>query len=205
MKIANVVILCCFTTLPDAQGGIISPRSSKTTMSPNDVLAPPVQPVYMPPKSSSSKTDVLVGALGVTSAVLPYLGQLTQMFSSDEPVATHPAGELVLKTDQVSRFKRNVVEDLESEIASDSFLGMLISPFTVIWETATIIYDVLMVTNEQGLTDFKESSNPVRSKRSIFDIFNANDLKDYSLKYGSDLAQVKYTLPDHVSISKTEM
>ena len=204
MKINAAFVTCSLMLISNAQGGLTSLRSSKsthkTTPSPNDVLAPPVQVVQVPSKSSSSKTDVLVGALGVTSAILPYLGSLTQLLSSNEPSETpNPASEVILQTDQVSRLKRDMVEDLENEIITDSFLNVIFSPFTVMWETATIILDVLKVTHEQGLTELEVPEGLVRSRRSIFDIFNSDTRKDFTSNYGPDLTNVRITLPNHVS------
>ena len=199
MQLNIFITSICFTIITNAQGGLTSPRTPKKTHSPNDVLAPPVQVIHAPPKSSSSKTDVLVGALGVTSAVLPYLGQLTHLFSSDDPKPANPTEEVVLAADQVSRLQRDVIQDLEQEIISDSFLGLIASPFTIAWETATIIFDVLDLTNRQGLTQFEVPESLVRSKRSIFDFFDRDTPDNVISKYGPDLTSITLSLPDQVS------
>ena len=180
----------------NAQGGLTSSRS---TISPNDVMAPPVRTVPAPvPQKESRKTDMLLGALSFGSAILPYLGQVTSMLSNDQvEAATQVHSDLVVQTDQVSRIRRGVEQD--SHQNADSFFGVILAPFNVIWETATIIYDVLCVTKKQGLTDFQYPSETVRNKR---DTFFVNPFK--TLNNGPDLTNTySMTLPNHVSTRKS--
>ena len=164
MKIEFALVFCSIlAVISNAKGGLTSPRS---TLSPNDVAAPPIQPIYVPTQEKSSKTDAILSAMGFASAILPYIGQVTQMLKNDE-VEHKPdvASSIVARTDQVSRLKRRVAEDFEDEIVTDSFLGSILSPANVILETAIIILDVLAVTKEQGLTDYQSDS--VRNRREI--------------------------------------
>ena len=71
-----------------AQGALISPSKKisgvKTTVSPNDVVIPSIQQPEPPINKSGARTDMLVGALSVTSALLPYLNFFTDFLSSGQ-------------------------------------------------------------------------------------------------------------------------
>ena len=90
------VLISILAISSNAKGGLTSPRSPRSTVSPNDVVAPPVQTIYVPQKESSSKTDALLGALSFTTAVLPYIGHFTDMFKSDEVEKTADPGQQIV-------------------------------------------------------------------------------------------------------------
>ena len=178
-----------------AKGGLTSSRSPRTTLSPNDVLAPPVQTIYVPQKESSSKTDALLSAMSFTTAVLPYIGHLTSMFKSDEvEPSADPAQKLIVHANNVSRKIRSTENDSKIDSSSDSLVGIILSPLNVLWETANIILDVLAVTREQGLTDSQTYS--YRARR---DLVYKDDAR--SLYYGPDLASRYPTFKAHKYVS----
>ena len=185
-----------------AQGAVITRRNTtsghptpapRRTPSPNDVLEPSVQ-AAPPIKENSSKTDLLIGALGVTSVILPYLDEITSYFKNKDVNEVDPAlqtvSQAVAHTDNVSRRllsvqNRPIIDEIE-----DTFIGS-INPFGVFFEVASILVDVFAFTQEQGLTDFQNLS---RHRRDI--------LFEQEIPYtGSDsTSRFPLAITNHVSI-----
>ena len=170
----SVLISILFGKYLSAQGAVITRRTTpghptpapRQTPSPNDVLAPPVQNIP-PIKENSSKTDLLIGALGVTSVILPYLDEITSYFKKQDINEVDPAlqtvSQAVAHTDNVSRHLLSVQERPIIGEIGDTFIGS-INPFGVFFEVASILVDVFAFTQEQGLTDFQNYS---RRRRDI--------------------------------------
>ena len=177
-----------------AQGALLSPTKKnqgvKTTISPNDVVIPSVARPTPPIKQSSSRTDMLVGALSVTSALLPYLNYFTSFLpkgQAEEAAIPHA----VATTNTVSRQKRENSEDIVSEGVLDTFIGAVISPFGVAVEIVSILIDVLAFTEAEGLTE------PMSFSRKRRDLTHLSDLPQ--IRFGTDYALISSPGAHHVS------
>lgn len=185
-----------------AQGALITARKPVThgpptpaprrTHSPNDVIAPPVQSV-VPIKENSSKTDMLIGALGVTSVILPYLDEITSFFQGRDVNEVDPAlqtvSQAVVHTDNVSRHLLSVHDRPIIDEIEDTFIGS-INPFGVLLEVASILTDVLAFTREQGLTDSQKFS---RQRRDI--LFG----QEFPYTGSDSLSRFPLAITNHVS------
>ena len=182
-----------------AQGALISPTKKitgiKTTISPNDVVIPPVQQNNPPVAKSGSRTDMLVGALSVTSALLPYLNYFTDFLpkgQAEEVAAPNsPVDHAVATTNHVSRDTREVAEEVVSEGVLDTFIGSVLGPFGLAYEIATILIDVLAFTQAEGLTD------PISFSRRKRDLSPTYDFP--SIHFGTDFALISSPGTYHVS------
>ena len=181
-----------------AQGALISPTkkhySTRTTVSPNDVIEPAVHRPSPPIKQSSSRTDMLVGALSVTSALIPYLNYFTDFLSKGqaEEVKTPPAPiqNVVTSTDNVSRNRRENTEEAISEEVLDTFIGSVLGPFGVAVEIANILIDVLAFTQAEGLTDPITLPRGKRDLSELYQHFNFPENLDLVSKNHASAAQV---------------
>ena len=191
-KMMLLVILCI-------QGALISPTkkhfTTRSTVSPNDVVIPSVHSPSVPIKESSSRSDLLLGALSVTSALLPYIDVFTRFLPSGQAdevdTSVAPVTHAVVQTNNVSRKTREVSEEIIVEGVVDTFFGSLLGPLGVAAEIITIVIDVLAYTQEEGLTD------PIilsRGKRDTVEI----DLFDYQ----NDFARISLTDAQTVSFQK---
>ena len=182
-----------------AQGALISPTKKisnvRTTISPNDVIIPPMHQPTPPVTKSGSRTDMLVGALSVTSALLPYLNFFTDFLSKGqaEEVAspTSPVTHAVASTNHVSRNTREVAEEVVSEGVLDTFIGSVLGPFGLAYEIATILIDVLAFTQAEGLTD------PISFSRRKRDLSQNYDFPQ--IHFGTDFALISSPGTYHVS------
>ena len=182
-----------------AQGALISPSKKisgvKTTVSPNDVVIPSIQQPEPPINKSGARTDMLVGALSVKSALLPYLNFFTDFLSSGqaEEVAapTSPVTHAVTSTNHVSRGSREVTEEVVSEEMLDTFIGSVLGPFGVAYEIATILIDVLAFTQAEGLTDHISFSRRKRDLSQSYDF--------PQIHFGTDFALISSPGTHHVS------
>ena len=182
-----------------AQGALISPTKKnqgvKTTISPNDVIIPSVARPTPPVKQSGSRTDMLVGALSVTSALLPYLNYFTSFLPKGqaEEVASpaSPVTHAVATTNHVSRKTREVAEEVVSEGVLDTFIGSVLGPFGLAYEIANILIDVLAFTHAEGLTD------PISFSRRKRDLSQNYDFPQ--IHFGTDFALISSPGTYHVS------
>ena len=200
MKILSIfqyqmILLAIFS----AQGALLSPtkrnQNVKTTISPNDVIEPSVIRPTPPVKQGSSRTDMLVGALSVTSALLPYLNYFTSFLPKGqaEEVAAPDSSvsQAVVTTNNVSRQPREITEDVVAEGVLDTFIGSILGPYGVIVEIASILIDVLAVTEAEGLTD------PISFSRKRRDLYQESDLPQ--IRFGTDFAIISSPGTHHVS------
>ena len=191
----QMILLVVFS----AQGALLSPTKKnhgvKTTISPNDVIEPSVVRPTPPIKQSSSRTDMLVGALSVTSALLPYLNYFTSFLpkgQAEEAAAPTPSvSHAVVTTNNVSRQPREVTEDVVAEGVLDTFIGSILGPYGVIVEVASILIDVLAFTEAEGLTD------PISFSRKKRDLYQETDLPQ--IRFGTDFAIISSPGTHHVS------